>query len=79
MQIPPAGEHDWSRIEPVYETMPGWRSDTSAARAIGDLPASARRYIERIEERLGAAVSLIGVGPSREQMIRVDETVLAAA
>jgi adenylosuccinate synthase len=75
---PPAGEHDWAPIEPVYETMPGWRTDTSASRAIGDLPTSARRYIERIEERLGAAVSLIGVGPSREQMIRVDETVLAA-
>jgi adenylosuccinate synthase len=75
---PPASEHDWAHIEPVYETMPGWRSDTSEARAIGDLPASARRYIERIEERLGAAVSLIGVGPSREQLIRVDETVLAA-
>jgi adenylosuccinate synthase len=76
---PPASEHDWAQIEPVYETMPGWRSDTSGARAIGDLPASARRYIARIEELLGAAVSLIGVGPSREQLIRVDETVLAAA
>ncbi|MFN8514464.1 MAG: adenylosuccinate synthase [Chloroflexia bacterium] len=75
---PPASEHDWAHIEPVYETMPGWRTDTSEARAIGDLPAAARRYIERIEERLGAAVSLIGVGPSREQLIRVDETVLAA-
>jgi adenylosuccinate synthase len=46
---PPASEHDWAHIEPVYETMSGWRSDTSAAHAIGDLPASARRYIERIE------------------------------
>lgn len=76
---PPAGEHEWARLEPVYETLPGWRADTSGARALDDLPANARRYIEWIEERLGAAVSLIGVGPSREQMIRVDESVLAEA
>jgi adenylosuccinate synthase len=79
LTVPPAGEHDWAQIEPIYETLPGWRTDTSEARALGDLPTNARRYIELIEDRLGAAVSLIGVGPSREQMIRVDETVLARA
>ena len=74
---PPAGEHDWAGIEPLYETLPGWQTDTSAARSLGELPSNARRYIDRIEAGLGAMVSLVGVGPSREQLIRVDGTVLA--
>ncbi|CAA9590223.1 MAG: Adenylosuccinate synthetase [uncultured Thermomicrobiales bacterium] len=73
---PPAGEGQWSGITPIYETLPGWQSDTSAARSLDELPAAARRYIERIEGSLGARVALIGVGPSREQMIRVDGGVL---
>jgi adenylosuccinate synthase len=76
---PPAGEGEWPRIAPVYETLPGWESDTSAARALGDLPTNARRYIERLEEGLGAAVAFVGVGPSREQMITVDGSVFGEA
>jgi adenylosuccinate synthase len=76
VSAPPAGEGQWARITPVYETLPGWQADTSNVRALADLPTNARRYIARIEETLGARVALIGVGPSREQMIRVDESVL---
>ena len=72
---PPASESAWAGITPVYETLPGWRSDTSGARALADLPASARRYVARLEEAIGASVALIGVGPSREQVIRVDQTI----
>ena len=68
---PPAREDLWARIEPVYEELPGWQQDTSAARAYDDLPANARRYVERIAELLGAPVGLIGVGPWREQLIHV--------
>ncbi len=79
VQHPPAGENAWSRITPVYETLPGWQTDTSAARTIDELPGNARRYIARIEETLGAQIGLIGVGPWREQMIRVDGNVTNAA
>ncbi len=68
---PPAREDLWARIEPVYEELPGWQQDTSAARAYDVLPANARRYVERIAELLGAPVGLIGVGPWREQLIHV--------
>jgi len=46
------------------------------ARSLDELPVNAQRYIARIEETLGARAALIGVGPSREQMIRVDEGAL---
>jgi adenylosuccinate synthase len=57
------------RCRPVYETLPGWRQDVSAARRSADLPAAARRYVERLGELLGRPVTVISVGPDREQTI----------
>jgi adenylosuccinate synthase len=57
------------RCQPVYETLPGWRQDVSAARRLADLPAAARRYIDRLAELLGLPVTIISVGPDREQTI----------
>ncbi|HKB41438.1 MAG TPA: adenylosuccinate synthase [Gemmataceae bacterium] len=57
------------RCEPVYETLPGWRTDLSAARRLADLPAAARRYVDRLGELLGKPVSFISVGPDRAQTV----------
>jgi adenylosuccinate synthase len=57
------------RCRPVYETLPGWRQDVSAARRLADLPAAARRYVERLGELLGRPVTIISVGPDRAQTI----------
>ncbi len=56
---------------PVYEYLPGWREDITGARSVADLPANARAYVEFLEERSGAPISAIGVGPSREATIVV--------
>jgi adenylosuccinate synthase len=63
----PASVARAERIEPVYETLPGWRSDTTTIRRWGDLPPAARRYLDRLGEAIGAAVDLVGVGPERTQ------------
>ncbi len=55
------------RCRPVYETMPGWKADVSRVRRKGDLPAAARRYVERLAELLELPVRIISVGPDREQ------------
>jgi adenylosuccinate synthase len=57
------------RCRPVYETLPGWRQAVSAARRLADLPAAARRYVERLGELLGRPVTIISVGPDRAQTI----------
>jgi adenylosuccinate synthase len=57
------------RCEPVYETLPGWKRDLTGARKLADLPANARRYVDRLGELLGARVSVVSVGPDREQTI----------
>ena len=49
--------------------MPGWAEDVTKARTEADLPANARRYIERVVELCGAKVSVVGVGPGREENV----------
>jgi len=57
------------RCKPVYETLPGWPQDVSGARRPADLPAAARRYIDRLSELLGLPASIVSVGPDRAQTI----------
>ncbi|MEU6129644.1 adenylosuccinate synthase [Saccharopolyspora sp. NPDC047091] len=54
---------------PVYEELPGWSEDLSAARSFEDLPVNAQNYVLRLEELAGARISAIGVGPGRDQTI----------
>ena len=60
-----------ARIEPVYETLPGWRESTRGARSWAELPASAIKYIRRVEELIGAPVALLSTSPEREDTILV--------
>ncbi len=53
------------RVEPIFETHSGWRGDISGATAIEQLPSEARRYVERLEVLLGAAITLVSVGADR--------------
>jgi adenylosuccinate synthase len=55
--------------EPVYETMPGWRSSTVGFRRPEDLPNAARRYLDRLSELCGAPIDIVSVGASRDQTI----------
>ncbi|PWL73767.1 adenylosuccinate synthase [Candidatus Gastranaerophilales bacterium] len=56
-------------LEPVYETHQGWKSDISGIREYEKLPENCRKYLERLEELLGVPVSIVSVGPDREQTI----------
>lgn len=63
------------KCQPVYEELPGWQTETSTIRHAKQLPTQARRYIARIEELLSCTVSIISVGPSRDQAIMVKKVV----
>jgi len=65
----PASTSVYERLEPVYEELPGWQTDTTACRTWSDLPSAAREYVERLEELAGAPISHVSVGPERAQMI----------
>jgi adenylosuccinate synthase len=53
----------------VYETWPGWLTDTSEARTWSALPEAAQAYVQRIGELADAPVRFISVGPERDQII----------
>jgi adenylosuccinate synthase len=57
--------------KPVYEYLDGWAEDISHARSFEELPKNAQAYVRRIEELSGAPVSVIGVGPGREENVAV--------
>jgi adenylosuccinate synthase len=51
--------------EPVYETVPGWAAPTAGVREYGDLPAGARRYVERLSDLVGAEIGIVSTGSDR--------------
>jgi len=69
----PATSRAWDRVTPIYEELPGWRENLTGARALGDLPPNARRYVERLVELVGARLALLSVGPGRDETIRLGD------
>jgi adenylosuccinate synthase len=65
----PMTQSDVHHAVPVYEELPGWEEDISGARSFDELPGAAQRYVRRIEELSGAPISIVGVGPAREQTL----------
>jgi adenylosuccinate synthase len=57
------------RAEPMYETLPGWDDDLRAVERFDKLPAAARRYMDRIEERATVPIEIVSVGPERDQTL----------
>jgi adenylosuccinate synthase len=72
----PEEETVLKQVEPVYEELSGWMAPTSHAKHEGDLPAKARRYIERLEELLGVPFCLISTGAVRDETIVCDDSPL---
>ncbi len=67
-RIPP-GNFLTHKIKPIYEELPGWHEATNHARSLGDLPANARHYLERISQLSGVELAMVGVGAAREATI----------
>jgi len=57
------------RAEPVYENFPGWAEDLRAATSVEGLPEAARRYMAAIEQRTGVPITIVSVGPERNQTL----------
>jgi adenylosuccinate synthase len=70
---PPPLIEDLERVEPIYETLPGWQVSTRELTKIRGLPKNARAFVEAIEDFCNVPISMVSVGPSREETIMVDE------
>ena len=71
LDYPPSNVATLSRVEPIYEEMPGWQQPTTGVRRFDQLPNEARDYIARLCELVGARIGMVSVGPGREQIVEV--------
>ncbi|MDH4288233.1 MAG: adenylosuccinate synthetase, partial [Aquincola sp.] len=69
LDILPIDADEVAACEPVYETLPGWRETTAGLTNWEQLPASARRYLERIESLTGTPIDMVSTGPDRVHTI----------
>jgi adenylosuccinate synthase len=69
----PMTQTEFHHATPVYEEMPGWFEDLRHCRTFAELPANAQAYVRRLEELSGARVSVIGVGPGRDENVVVHD------
>lgn len=67
----PTNVHMHKYLEPVYETHKGWNEDITGIKTYDELPENAKQYLKRLEELIGVSISIISVGPDREQTIFV--------
>jgi adenylosuccinate synthase len=67
----PASQGAQARVEPIYEEIEGWSGSSAGARSWADLPAQAIKYVRRIEELIGAPVTLLSTSPERNDTILV--------
>src|SRR5712691_1882868 len=72
----PAVSQDLRCSEPIYATLPGWKSSTVGTTEMTSLPLNARRYVEFLSEQIGVQIGLVSTGPERTQTIIVKDSAL---
>ena len=70
LDVAPVGADELARCQPVYETLPGWQSDTVGITAYEQLPEKARAYIAYLENALGLPIAIVSTGPDRVHTIQ---------
>ncbi len=65
----------FQRMEPIYETFPGWRTSTTSCRSSKDLPKEAQGYLNFLEKNLEVPIALVSVGPKRDQTIVIEDPI----
>jgi len=67
---PPYHQSVLHEVTPIYETLPGWKTDLSSFTSYEQLPSAAKEYVRYLESVTGVSISVVGVGPGREQFVR---------
>jgi adenylosuccinate synthase len=68
----PASLEDLAKCEPIYEEFDGWDDSVADVRSYDDLPENVKKYLNRISEFTETKISIVGVGPKRDQTMRID-------
>jgi len=73
----PSVSQDLRKVEPVYETLPGWKTETVGITDLRELPPKAREYINFLSNQIGVQIGVVSTGPERSQTIIVKESAVA--
>ncbi len=68
--FPPYHQSILHDVTPIYEVLPGWKTDLTSCTSFEQLPATAKSYVKFLEGTIGVPISVVGVGPGREQFVR---------
>ena len=69
-EYPPYHQSILHDVTPIYEIVPGWQSDLTSFTSYEELPEKAKSYVKFLQETIGVPISVVGVGPGREQFVR---------
>ena len=72
----PDVSQDLRRVEPIYATLPGWKSSTEGITRMEELPENARRYVQFLSDQIGVEIGLVSTGPERGQTIIIHDSAL---
>jgi len=72
----PAVSLDLAKIQPIYETLEGWQSETLGITKLEDLPEKAKKYVDFLSNSIGVEIGLISTGPERDQTIILQDSVM---
>jgi adenylosuccinate synthase len=73
IEVTPASLKDLARCRPVFEELPGWKDEIASAKSLNQLPAETKNYLKAIEEKTGVPISILSVGPMRDQTIEIKD------
>lgn len=73
MELPPLAACEYEGLEPVYESMPGWKESTYGVTEYDKLPQNARNFLKRLESLSGVKVAILSTGPERDQTIYLED------
>ncbi|MDR0968759.1 MAG: adenylosuccinate synthase [Holosporaceae bacterium] len=71
-----AKDEAMSKVVPIYETLPGWKTSIKGMKNLADLPTNARRYLDFIEKHIGVRIIAVSTGPERSETIEISKPVL---
>ena len=73
IEVPPASLKQLAQCRPVFEDLPGWKDEIASAKTLNQLPDETVNYLKVIEEKTGVPISILSVGPMRDQTIEIKD------
>ncbi len=65
----------FQRMQPIYQSFPGWKKSTSSCRSLKELPVNAQHYLDFLAEEMDVTIAIVSVGPKRDQTVVIEDPI----